>query len=167
MHWRIGYLKPIVYLLCGLTASGKTTYAKKLEQAGVVRLSVDEEVYARHGRYGVDYPEWEYFERERPVVAEMRHRMLELVRSGVSVVFNHGLWTRTDREYYKRLIEDAGGTWRLLYFRADRALLLVRLAERNQRTDTNALRVTPEALDDFFRRFEEPIGEGEDIVDTE
>lgn len=159
-------MKSVVYLLCGLTASGKTTYAKTLEHAGVVRLSVDEEVYARHGGYGVEYPEWEYSERERPVVAEMRHRMLELVRAGVSVVFDHGLWTRADREYYKRLIEDAGGTWRLLYFRADRALLLARLAERNQRTDANALRVTPEALDDFFRRFEEPSGEGEEILDT-
>jgi hypothetical protein len=46
----------VVYLLCGLTGSGKTSYAKRLEAGGAVRLSVDEEVYARHGRYGVDYP---------------------------------------------------------------------------------------------------------------
>lgn len=157
----------MVYLLCGLTGSGKTTYAKTLEEAGVVRLSVDEAVYARHGRYGVDYPEGEYFERERPVVAGMRHRMLELVRSGVSVVFDHGLWTRADRDHSKKLIEDAGGTWRLLYFRADRTLLLARLAERNQRADANALRVTPEALEDFFRRFEAPSGEGEEVIDAD
>ena len=49
-------MSPVVYLLCGLTGSGKTTYARQLEAAGAVRLSVDEEVYARHGRYGVDTP---------------------------------------------------------------------------------------------------------------
>ena len=41
----------------GLTGSGKTTFARTLESAGVVRLSVDEEVFNRHGRYGVDYPD--------------------------------------------------------------------------------------------------------------
>jgi hypothetical protein len=41
----------VVYLLCGLTGSRKTSYAKRLEAGGAVRLSVDEEVYARHGRY--------------------------------------------------------------------------------------------------------------------
>ncbi|MGI5443016.1 AAA family ATPase [Streptomyces shenzhenensis] len=84
----------MVYLLVGLTGSGKTTYAKRrLEAAGVVRLSVDERVHEQHGRYGVDHPERDYR----------------------------------------------------------------RLDERNQReNDANALTVTPEALDDFYARFESP-----------
>ena len=49
-------MPPVVYLLCGLTGSGKTTHAKQLEAAGAVRLSVDEEVFARHGPYGVTTP---------------------------------------------------------------------------------------------------------------
>src|SRR4029450_2053680 len=49
--------RPEVFLLVGLTGSGKTTYSKRvLEPAGAVRLSVDEIVYARHGRDGIDYP---------------------------------------------------------------------------------------------------------------
>ena len=47
---------PVAYLLAGLTGSGKTTYARRLEAEGVLRLSVDEEVFARDGRHGVDYP---------------------------------------------------------------------------------------------------------------
>lgn len=54
--------EPVVFLLVGLTGSGKTTYARRrLELGGAVRLSVDERVHARHGRYGVDCPEREYF----------------------------------------------------------------------------------------------------------
>jgi predicted kinase len=131
----------VVYLLCGLTGSGKTTYAKRLEAGGAVRLSVDEEVYARHGRYGVDYPMGEYFGRERSVVEELRRRLVELV-------------------------EAHGGRWRLLYFKADREVLVRRLAERNRRDDANALTVTPSALEDFFARFDEPVDKGEELVDS-
>lgn len=155
----------LAYLLVGLTGSGKTTYARAvLEPAGVVRLSVDEEVFARNGRYGVDYPEHEYFEREAPVVAWARARLVELVKSGRSVVVDHGLWRRADRDDWKKLVESAGGHWRLLYFPVPREELVRRLAQRNQQEHANALLVTESALDDFFARFDVPSGEGEQLV---
>ncbi|MFE4976278.1 AAA family ATPase [Kitasatospora sp. NPDC056651] len=157
---------PVVFLLVGITGSGKTTYAqRKLEPQGAVRLSVDEVVHERYGRYGVDYPEHTYAGKEAPVVAELCDRLVELVAAGRDVVWDHGLWPRTDREAMKRLVESAGGRWRLLYFPVERDELLRRLAERNRRGDANALIVTPEALDDFFARFEVPRGEGEEIVE--
>lgn len=149
--------QPTVYLLVGLTGSGKTTYARRvLEPAGAVVLSVDERVHARHGRYGVDYPEHEYFEREAPVVAEVQDELARTVRAGRDVVLDYGLWLRKDRDDWKRLAEDAGGHVRLLYFPVDRDELLRRLAERNARTDANALTVSPEALEDFYARFDVP-----------
>ncbi|MEU9403400.1 ATP-binding protein [Streptomyces sp. NPDC048242] len=138
--------RPVVYLLVGLTGSGKTTYARrKLEPLGVTRLSVDELVYERHGRYGVDYPEPRYFELEAPIVAEVRERLAELVAAGKDVVLDHGLW-------------------RLLYFPVERAELLRRLSERNRRDEANALLVTESALDDFSARFDVPFGEGELVI---
>jgi hypothetical protein len=89
-------VRPVVYLLSGLTGSGKTTFAKRLEAEGVMRLSVDEEVHARHGRYGIDYPEHEYFQRERPVVEEVQRRLAELVQAGQDMVLDYGLWRRVD-----------------------------------------------------------------------
>jgi predicted kinase len=160
-------MPPVVYLLCGLTGSGKTTHAKRLEAAGAVRLSVDEEVYARHGRYGVDYPISEYFDRERPVVEELPRRLVELVESGHDVVLDYGLWRRSDRDAYKRLVEAHGGRWRLLYFKVDPQVLRQRLADRNRRVDANALKVTPSALEDFIARFDEPVGEGEETVQAQ
>jgi predicted kinase len=158
-------MPPVVYLLCGLTGSGKTTYAKQLEAGGAVRLSVDEEVFARHGRYGVDYPASEYFDLERPVVEELRRRLVALIESGHDVALDYGLWRRRDRDAYKRLIEAHGGTWRLLYLKADRDLLLQRLADRRGRADANAMPLTPSDLEDFITRFEEPTGEGEEPVE--
>lgn len=156
--------KPAAWLLAGLTGSGKTTFARRLEAEGVLRLSVDEEVFARHGRHGIDYPEHEYPQREAPVVRDVQRRLAEAVRAGQPVVLDYGLWRRTERDAYKKLVQDAGGSWRLIYLKVDKAELLRRLAERNLRADANALRVTPEMLDAFCARFEEPVGEGEETV---
>ena len=37
--------QPKLYMICGISGSGKTFYAKKLERQGVVRLSIDEELW--------------------------------------------------------------------------------------------------------------------------
>lgn len=155
---------PVVWLLSGLTGSGKTTFAMRLETSGVARLSVDEEVFARHGRYGVDYHESEYFDREAPVIADVYRQLSGLVAAGRDVVLDRGLWTRADRDVAKKLAVDAGGRWRLVYFRVSREELLRRLRERNERGDANSLLVTESALDDFIGRFEPPDGEGEETV---
>jgi predicted kinase len=152
------------WLLVGLTGSGKTTFAAKLAASGVVRLSVDETVAARHGRYGVDYDHRDYFTLEEPVVTELTERMAELLASGVSVVFDHGLWLREARDRYKKLVESSGATWRLVFFDVPREVLLERLTTRNLRTDANALPVTPHDLDDFYARFQPPaLDEGAEV----
>ncbi|MFF3617427.1 AAA family ATPase [Streptomyces sp. NPDC002580] len=157
----------VVWLLAGLTGSGKTTFAKRrLERAGAVRLSVDEIVHARHGRYGVDYPEREYFALEAPVAAEVRERLVNLVAAGRDVVLDHDLWLSSSRDEWRNLVEEAGGQCRLLYFPAPHDELLRRLQERNQREDGDALMVTESALRDFCARFEPPHGEGEEIIES-
>ncbi|MFI5775003.1 AAA family ATPase [Streptomyces sp. NPDC051658] len=112
-----------------------------------MRLSVDELVFQRHSRYGIDYPENTYFEKGAPVVAELHRRLAELVAEGRDVVWDHGLWPRKDREAMKDLVESAGGRWRLLYFPVGRDERLRRLAERNEHGDANSLLVTSQALD--------------------
>ncbi|MFJ2771744.1 AAA family ATPase [Streptomyces sp. NPDC087300] len=157
---------PLAVLLAGITGSGKTTVAQALADHGYVRLSVDEEVHRLHGRYGVDYPEHTYFERERPVVEAVRGRFEKELESGNDVVLDHGLWRREERGTWKQAAQEAGGHPVLVYLPADRDELLRRLAERNQREDANALAVTPEALDDFFARFDPPADDEEVIVYT-
>ena len=82
--------KPTVFLLVEITGSGKTTYARELERRGTWRLSVDEEVHRLHGRYGGDYHESEYFEKERPVVEEIYRQLAGLVAAGRDAGLGHG-----------------------------------------------------------------------------
>lgn len=39
--------RPLVVMRCGVAGSGKSTFARFLETEGFVRLSVDQEVWAR------------------------------------------------------------------------------------------------------------------------
>ncbi|WP_416210395.1 AAA family ATPase [Frankia sp. Cr1] len=158
--------KPLAVLLVGITSSGKTALARALAERGMIRLSVDEEVHRLHGRYGVDYPEHEYFTRERPVVDTVRRLLIQHLEAGHDVVLDHGLWLRDDRDVWKETVEQTLGRWQLVYLPAERDELLQRLTERNQRQDANALIVTPEALDDFFARFAPPTPDEDAIVYT-
>ncbi|WP_078951904.1 AAA family ATPase [Streptomyces sp. NRRL F-5755] len=157
---------PLAVLLVGITGSGKTTVAQALAARGMIRLSVDEEVHRLHGRYGIDYPEHTYFERERPVVEAIRERFVKELEAGNDVVLDHGLWLRDERDAWRRAARDAGGHPLVIYLPVDREELLRRLTERNQREDANALTVTSEALDDFFARFDPPEEDEEVIVYT-
>ncbi|MFF8293567.1 AAA family ATPase [Streptomyces sp. NPDC016309] len=93
---------PLAVLLAGLTGSGKTTVAEALADRGYIRLSVDEEVHRLHGRYGVDYPEHTYFEREQPVVEAIRDRFTKEIEAGNDIVLDHGLWRRSERDLWWR-----------------------------------------------------------------
>ena len=157
-------VRPVVYLLCGLTASGKTTYARRLEAEGCVRLSIDEVVHARHGRYDVNYPASAYPRYYEEAVVELDRRLVDLLEAKRSVVFDHGLWQRSNRDRYKALVEAHGGRSELLYFKAEPSVLRGRLAQRNMESGANALSVSDEMLEDFIARFDEPRGEGERVV---
>ena len=154
--------EPITYLLAGLPGSGKSTFARRLEEQGVTRMSVDERVIARHGVLGVDYPAARHFELAAPIVGEVRQELAELVRDGCPAVLDHALDRRSDRDAWKALVRANGGEWRLFLFKADRGLLLRRLALRHAAGGVGD--VTPEMLDWMAARWEEPRGEGEQVL---
>jgi predicted kinase len=157
--------RPEVVLTCGIAGSGKTTYAKQLEADGYVRLSVDEEIWRRFGRYGVEYQADQYAEHTETATAALRQQLLELIAQGRNVVIDSALWQRARREEYTTAVTRAGGRPRLVYLKADEALLRRRLHARSERFDANAaFPITDELLDHYLRVFEPPSGEGEEVT---
>lgn len=159
---------PRVVLLCGIAGAGKTTYAKKLEARGFVRLSIDEEVWTRFGRYSVDYPPSMYEQHSADAEAALERRLTELIGAGRAVVLDYSFWERATRERYKRLVVESGARWELVYLKATPALLRRRLAARRSRFDANAaFPITDALLDRFVAGFQEPVGEGETVLEIE
>lgn len=151
-----------VIMMCGVSGSGKTTYARQREREGYVRLSIDETVWEQYGRYGVDYPAERYEEITTVVEEQLRLRLLTLLQEGKNVVIDFSFWSRERRDRYRALIEAAGASLELVYLKADLELLRHRLDLRNQTVSANsAYEITEEILLRHFYGFEEPHGEGE------
>lgn len=157
--------RPEVVLLCGVAGAGKTTYAQCLEGQGYVRLSVDEEIWNRFGRYGVDYEPSAYEAHSEVARRAVDQQLTDLVTQGRDVVLDSSLWQRSRRDECKRLVEHAGGRWRLIYLAAEETLLRERLARRAGRFDADAaFPITDDVLARFVEGFEVPSGEGEEVV---
>ena len=156
----------LVVLMCGLAGSGKTTFSQRLEHKGFTRLSIDEELW-KAGRFGVDFQPADYPRRLDAARAAMHERLVEILRGQTPVVVDSAFWNRAARDHYKALIEQHGGLWRLVYLKADSELLRDRLRERSRRFDANAqFEVTDAMLNRFLQSFEEPVGEGEVVVEA-
>lgn len=165
---RVESRRPVVVLLCGMVGAGKTTFATQLEREGHVRLSIDEELWTRFGRYGLDYPTEVYDEYSHVAEHVLLDRLRSLLAQGRDVVVDFGFWSRASRDRYKRVAEEAGARWRLVHLDVPRDVLLRRLAGRSSRFDANAaFPVDADTLDGFLARFEPPVGEGEEVLRPE
>ncbi|WP_084375139.1 AAA family ATPase [Neobacillus soli] len=153
-------------MMCGIAGSGKTTFSQKLEKAGFVRLSIDEEVWSTNGRYGIDYPIEKYRGYLDKAHLRLRDKLVKLILNKQQVVVDSSFWRQSERVEYKHLIENAGGKWRLIYLKVNPNELHERLKIRSNRFDANAaFPITEEILTSFLNGFEVPIGEGEIVIE--
>jgi predicted kinase len=80
------------------------------------------------------------------------------------VVVDYSFWSRAARDDYKALIEDHGCRWELIHLKADRTTLEQRLAVRNSEEGADCVTVDQALFDRYLANFEEPDGEGEQVV---
>jgi predicted kinase len=158
---------PIVVMMCGVAGSGKTTFAQKLEKGGFARLSIDEDIWATYGRFGVDYPEENYGSYLIESELKLRGELVKLIQDKQHVVVDFSFWQCQRRKDYKRLIEEHGGTWELIYLKVEPDELRQRLLIRSERFDANAaFTITEDTLTRFLSGFETPASEGETVIEA-
>ena len=107
-----------------------------------------------------------YYEKLSEIVEmALQKELLSLIQQGKYVVLDFSFWNKENREYYKRLIEKAGGTPELVYMKASKGTLQKRLYKRNQSLNANSpFIITNEILEHHYNDFQEPCGEGEKVI---
>jgi predicted kinase len=141
---------PVLTIFCGLPGSGKTTLARELEAGGAgVRLCTDEWQDA----LGIPFTDGDLHERLQRRLAE--HALL-LLRRGVSVILEDGLWTRAERAVRIRDARAAGARVELHVFEVPIDELERRLEHRAVQRISGAYPVTPAQLRAAARVFEPP-----------
>ncbi|MER5938898.1 AAA family ATPase [Streptomyces sp. NPDC001928] len=149
---------PFCVLMAGLPGSGKTTLSRALTARGFVRLCPDEEMYRRHGVYGVDFPRGIFPTLELPVLEEAAVELQEQLKAGTDVVVDHGFWTPDDRARWRAIASDAGAIPVLVYLAASHDELWSRIKKRNEdhAHDPNSIYFSESDLRRYRTRFVPP-----------
>ncbi len=149
--------KTTLYLLCGLPGSGKTHFAKNLENVNTVRFTLDEEFFKKFGK---DYDKTKYAEFEENLKEEILEKSKQLVKENKNVILDFGFWKKKDREVIKAMFEKLGGEVKLIFFDITKETRYKRVfgREKDGQHDLNL-----EALEKFEKEFEEPKNEKEGL----
>lgn len=150
--------RPFCVLMAGLPGSGKTTLSRALAARGFLRLCPDEEMYRRHGVYGVDFPRGTFPVLERPILEEISVELGDLLRAGNDVAVDHGFWTPDDRARWRSIASNASASTVLVYLEASHEELWSRVSKRNAQhaADPNAIYFAESDLIRYRSRFVPP-----------
>jgi predicted kinase len=137
-------------LTCGLPGAGKTKLATQLAASrSAVRLTKDEWLWAL-GSTPWDEPIQEKVERELWRLAQ------EILRLGVSVVLDFGLWKRIERDDMRSAARDLGVGVELHYLDVPAEELWRRIEARNSEPPWNSYPIRRADLDGWLRVFQAP-----------
>lgn len=142
-----------VVAMCGVSGSGKTYFAKRLESSGFKRVSADGIAWARWGAELSEMP----FERQKLAFAEVGVELVDrverLLDNGDRVVVDSTMCKRTKRDALRAACRRHGVEPMFVYLDVPLDLLRRRLAGREGSGPDDQI-VSEERLAGFFRNFE-------------
>lgn len=137
-------------LTCGLPGAGKTKLATQLSLGrSAVRLTKDEWLWAL-GSTPWDEPIQEKVERELWRLAQ------DILRLGLSVVLDFGLWARIERDEMRSAARDLGVGVELHYLDVPADELWRRIQARNSEPPWDSYPIRRADLDGWLRLFQAP-----------
>jgi predicted kinase len=137
-------------LTCGLPGAGKTELARQLASArGAVRLTKDEWLWA------LGSSPWDPATNAR-IEGELWNLAQDILRLGLSVVLDFGLWSRAERDTMRRAARDLGAGVELHFLDAPTDELWRRIEARNASPPWDAEPISRADLDRWTLTFQAP-----------
>lgn len=147
-----------LHFFCGKAGAGKSTVAKTVAGAEDATLISEDIWLARlYGDQMHTFEDYKRFAQKlRSVVGPL---VVDLLRSGRSVVLDFPANTKASRTWYRSLFEEAGSRHLLHYVASEDATCLARIGIRNAERPEGSHHLTPEQFAHISSFFEAP---GED-----
>jgi predicted kinase len=142
--------KARLILTCGLPGVGKTTLARQLAaDRSAVRLTKDEWLWA------LGSTPWDEATREK-VEHELWSLAQEILRLGLSVVLDFGLWARIERDEMRSVARGLGVGVELHYLDTPTDELWRRIEARNSEPPWDSYPIRRADFDGWLRVFQAP-----------
>ena len=141
---------PVLFVMVGLPASGKTTRAKEIEQERrALRLTPDEWMIPlfndndAHGKRNV-------------LEGRFIWLALQALRRDIDVILDFGVWAKVERTALRALAAEVGATCELIYLEIDEDEQRRRRDGRTYDVPDETFHITDEDLADYRQRFVPP-----------
>ena len=148
-----------VYIICGLTGAGKSTYSEQLRRdVNGVRMSIDDwmaQLFFMDREPTSDF-NW-FHTRVRRCAAQMRDTADQIIDAGLPVIFDCGFTNLEERQIFYDWADANGYSVALHFLDVPETVRWDRVQNRNaEKGDTFALEVTRDMFDFMNRIWQAP-----------
>jgi predicted kinase len=120
------FAKPLCIIMVGIPASGKSTLTQKLSEKFPLTVFDEESLTSFLS------PRATVFKRGSVEVFKLATKTIEhLLRQGKPCIYDANVKTRQQRDLIKKIVEECGGSWLLIYLNCPEDLCYERLQKHN------------------------------------
>ncbi len=146
--------KPVAHIVVGFISSGKTTFARKLEQeTGAVRFTKDEWMVRLFG----NTPPKDKFEEYDHKMASLATEMsLKCLRAGINVIIDEGFWVKEQRDEIREKVTNVGAIPKIYYLRVPLEVMKARTLRRSEAPPIDSFTIDEESFNQYWQFFQPP-----------
>ncbi len=151
--------EPIAHIIIGFIGSGKTTFARQLEQrTGAVRFTKDEWMVRL---FGNEPPKDKFGEYDNKMASLATDMALKCLTSGIDVIIDEGFWEKIQREEIRDRVRNAGAVPRFYYLDVPFKIMKARTLKRSANPPLDSYIIDEDSFNRYWRFFQPPGDEEE------
>lgn len=154
--------KPVAHIIIGFIGSGKTTFARKLEQeTGAVRFTKDEWMVRL---FGNTPPKDKFEEYDHDMTSLARDMALACLQAGASAIIDEGFWEREQRDEIREKVKNVGAIPKLYYIEAPFEVMRARTLKRSENPPVDSFNIDEASFNQYWKHFQPPDEDEEFIL---